>query len=204
MIICFEGPSAIGKTTLAASLAGDVAVIPEVNLLFTRPAEAGPFWYYEKQVARYQRAKRSTFSAILDGDIFQPLWYNWIYRFSPQVLSFADLVAYYRDQVLRKQIAFPDCYFVFETDVAELRRRKAGDATRRRRHFEKHLQMIEPQRQYFQFLQHQTHIPVHFIQYKQVEGVRQQVLTSLKNLPIYPDKLIEDFETIVAWLQDRA
>lgn len=46
-IICIEGPSAVGKTTLARALAeriGAVAV-PEVNQLFPRPPDEEPNWF---------------------------------------------------------------------------------------------------------------------------------------------------------------
>ena len=85
-IVCFEGPSAVGKTTMAQQLAHTLGaiVIPEVNMLFSRPADPPPTWYFERQVERWQQAMtavRSTDLVILDGDPFQPFWYNWAYHY---------------------------------------------------------------------------------------------------------------------------
>ncbi len=78
MIICLEGPSAVGKTTTCLALAEqmDAYIIPEVNALFTRPAEASPNWYLECQAARWeiaQRQQEQNALVVLDGDLFQPL-----------------------------------------------------------------------------------------------------------------------------------
>jgi hypothetical protein len=85
-IICFEGASAVGKTTTADCFktTGGAFVVPEVNLLFERPEDAPPEWYFERQVQRWQIAQeQSSFYrlVILDGDLFQPLWYSWAYNF---------------------------------------------------------------------------------------------------------------------------
>ncbi|MFK7983488.1 MAG: hypothetical protein AB8G86_26140 [Saprospiraceae bacterium] len=56
MNICFEGPSAIGKTTLSQSFSPTYQIIPEVNLLFPKEKNQGKFWYYQKQVERSEYA----------------------------------------------------------------------------------------------------------------------------------------------------
>jgi broad-specificity NMP kinase len=82
MIICLEGPSAVGKTTTCSAIAEQMGayIVPEVNAIFERPADASPNWYLECQVARWEIAQRQQEQhgfAVLDGDLFQPLWYNW-------------------------------------------------------------------------------------------------------------------------------
>jgi hypothetical protein len=155
-IICLEGPSAAGKSSLAKALSdtpGTVAV-PEVNLLFARPADAGPSWYLERQRERWEIACRSAGAslAILDGDVLQGLWYGRAYGFVDHD-SLIELVAFYRPLIERGALGFPDAYFVLDCPVEELRARKAADTTRKRGKFDDHLACIEPRRAYFRALQ---------------------------------------------------
>ena len=81
-IICLEGASAAGKTTLSGAIAErtGAGVIGEVWTLFERPSPEPPLWYLERQVDRWRLAVESAAKhglAILDGDPFQPLWYGW-------------------------------------------------------------------------------------------------------------------------------
>ncbi|HEX3522603.1 MAG TPA: hypothetical protein VHT52_11020, partial [Stellaceae bacterium] len=83
-IICLEGASAAGKTTLSRAIAARMgaAVIAEVWALFERPSPEPPLWYLERQVERWRFAVESAGKhglSILDGDPFQPLWYGWAY-----------------------------------------------------------------------------------------------------------------------------
>lgn len=71
-IICFEGPSGIGKTTLAELLSNNYEIVPEVNLLFERPQNESEYWYHERELERYDRCLGSDKPSILDGDVFQP------------------------------------------------------------------------------------------------------------------------------------
>lgn len=155
-IICFEGASGVGKTTTANAfkVICGAFVVPEVNLLFTRPRpEDEPAdWYLERQVERSAIAQKQNGShhlVILDGDPFQPLWYNWAYNYVKwQDLNFME--QFYKPRVQNKTIWFPDLYVIFSTSEVELRRRRENDGARKRRGFETHLRMIEPQRRYFQ------------------------------------------------------
>jgi deoxyadenosine/deoxycytidine kinase len=156
-VICFEGASAIGKTTTANTLKAryGALVVPEVNLLFNRPVNESAEWYFERQVDRWSAAQdqsKTHHLVILDGDPFQPLWYNWSYNFKGwQDLDFME--HFYQPKIQNKTIDFPDLYFVFSTSEAELKKRKESDTTRLRRGFETHLKMIEPQRRYFRAMQ---------------------------------------------------
>jgi hypothetical protein len=49
-ILCFEVPSAVGKTTAAWALAeGEGAkVVPDVDALYERPENEPPEWYFER------------------------------------------------------------------------------------------------------------------------------------------------------------
>jgi hypothetical protein len=128
-------------------------VVPDVPALFERPTEEDPDWYFERQVDRWRLAKghRTDEFVVLDGDPFQPLWYNWAYGFVGwQPLE--HLEDFYRPHVARGDIDFPDFYVFFSASVDTLRARKEGDAGRRRRNFEQHLRFVEPQRRYFEAL----------------------------------------------------
>ncbi len=155
-IICFEGASSVGKTTLSKYLRENhnACVIAEVNFLFTRKKNEEKFWYFERQVERWKMAvsaAKSYKTVILDGDAFQPLWYNWAYDFdvSESLESVAD---FYREKLAAGEINFPDKYFILTLNKDKLQKRKANDALRTRKNFERHLQFIEPQRVFFSFI----------------------------------------------------
>ncbi|HEU0052039.1 MAG TPA: AAA family ATPase, partial [Longimicrobium sp.] len=142
-IVCLEGPSAVGKTTLAAALAESVGafLVPEVNLLFERPADEPTMWYLERQAERWAIAAKEAADGalvVLDGDVFQPLWYNWSYGFEGRQ-SLDALEAFYRPRLASGEIGFPALYAVLRASEETLRARKEADATRRRGGFETHL-----------------------------------------------------------------
>ncbi|WPV67956.1 hypothetical protein [Chitinophaga sp. LS1] len=193
MIICFEGPSAIGKTTLCQSLQQEYNIIPEANVLFKRSSNETPFQYIDYQCKRYQLAKQQT-PSILDGDIFQPLWYNWTFQ---EPIS-AD---YYIRAIEENRIQFPDIYFLFYTDLQELIKRKDNDANRQRRNFTKHLALIHSQQQYFNFLKEHTSIPVIFIEYTSVKDTRDHLLQHLSTFTPSPKNDLADLKTISLWLR---
>jgi deoxyadenosine/deoxycytidine kinase len=151
-IVCFEGPSAVGKTTSAQVLraSNGIEVVPDVAALFGRPSDESADWYLERQVERWQLALRHSVDrdVVLDGDPFQPLWYNWTYDFEGWH-SLDQLQAFYRPRLARNELAFPDLYVLFRASVSTLRQRKSSDTTRSRRNFEHHLKFIEPQQKYF-------------------------------------------------------
>lgn len=152
-VISIEGASAAGKTTVCLALEAEHGFIriPEVNELFSRAPDEAPRWYLERQIDRWKMAchvSSSGGSAVLDGDPFQPMWYNWIFPdlgFQPV----AEVVRFYHDKVSAGIIHFPDKYYVLTASESELRQRKETDKSRSRRNFEKHLRLIEPQLAYF-------------------------------------------------------
>jgi deoxyadenosine/deoxycytidine kinase len=154
-IICLEGASAVGKTTTAKRLAEqyNAFIVPEVNALLTRPVPEPPTWYLERQAERWAIAQKHLSShplVVLDGDVLQPIWYNWIYQNDDYAAQADMLHAFYRQHIERGIMALPDAYILLTVGREELRRRKSADTTRTRRNFESHLQLIEPQKQYFE------------------------------------------------------
>lgn len=152
-ILCLEGASAVGKTTVCTLLQVEHGFvrIPEVNELFVRSAHEAPFWYFERQVERWRMAHAISSSgriAVLDGDPFQPLWYNGIFA-QDAAQSMPDTLAFYRAHVEQGSLRVPDMYYVLTATEQVLRTRKAADPSRSRRNFDKHLQLVAPQLAYF-------------------------------------------------------
>lgn len=152
-IVCLEGPSAAGKSSLAAALAREAgaAVVPELDAAGAPPvAESAP-WFVDRHAARWRRARALAAAAplvVLDGDPFKGLWYNPAFAEAgwPGVDVLGPL---YRAHLAGGTLAFPDLYVVLVATDAQLRARRAGDPTRTRRNFEAHLRLVEPQRRYF-------------------------------------------------------
>jgi deoxyadenosine/deoxycytidine kinase len=173
-VICFEGASAVGKTVTAENLKARCGafVVPEVNQLFSRPENEAAEWYFERQIERSiiaQEQSRFHRLVILDGDPFQPLWYAWAYDFVGwRSLDFME--RFYQPKIQNNKIDFPDLYFVFSASEVELRKRKANDLSRRRRAFETHLKMIEPQRHYFRAMHTFSPDRVFFLEANSIES----------------------------------
>ncbi|MEQ9266725.1 MAG: hypothetical protein RLN81_15960 [Balneolaceae bacterium] len=201
MIICFEGPSAIGKTKLSESLSDQFNIVPEVNLLFERDETATKLWYYEKQVERYKLCKESRQSSILDGDIFQPLWYNWTYGYHSDFPSRQETIDFYFQMIKEGQIQFPDLYILFQADEDELRQRKEADGSRTRRNFEKHLKLIEPQQKYFRFLAEETDVDVGFVHYTDFTATEKVVTSLIQSKSEHSKNDLDIFESAVNWLK---
>lgn len=205
-IICLEGPSAVGKTTISQELASQGAyVVPEVNALFTRPKEDTPTWYVERQVERWQIARQESHRhplVVLDGDPFQPLWYNWAYRF----VGWQDLDAlegFYRPYLVRRELNFPDRYFLLKASIENLRLRKAGDLTRQRRRFETHLQFIAPQRRYFLTMQSLAPERVTVLDAQSVADSVHRIKTMAVNLSA-EKRPVDIFDMLVQWLRTHS
>jgi hypothetical protein len=152
-IICLEGASVAGKTTLSRAIAARMgaAVIAEVWALFERTSPEPPLWYLERQVERWRFAIEGAEKhglSILDGDPFQPLWYGWACGFTePDTLS--KVISFYHEAIAAGSLAFPCRYILLAVSEAELRARKQGDASRSRRNFAKHLSLLRNPPRYF-------------------------------------------------------
>ena len=153
LLVCIEGPSAVGKSTLAAALARDcgAAVVPELDASAAPPVGRSAAWFVERHAEQWRLARGLAAAApfaVLDGNPFKGLWYNWVY--AAEGWEGVETVApLYRAQVERGALAFPDLYVALTATEEELRRRRARDASRSRRNFEKHLRLAGPLRRYF-------------------------------------------------------
>lgn len=202
-IICFEGPSGVGKTTMCNLLSEKFNVVPEVNLLFDSSVNESEYWYLERQVERYQMCHESEMVSILDGDIFQPIWYNWVCDYPSDFLSKIETHEFYRRELIEGNINFPDLYIIFHAEEKELWTRKENDKTRRRRNFEKHLKIIEPLKEYYRFLDQETEINMKFIHYKDINETLNAVLRAIENLRTKKIDELKIFQQIEDWINSR-
>lgn len=151
-IVCIEGPSAVGKSSTSRYLAEQHGAIhiPEVNLLFKRPSDESPYWYCERQVERFQMARSHPEDClvVLDGDPFQPLWYNPLFP-SVTSLSYQQVLDFYRSHLVRNELAWPHLYIILSAPPAELRKRKEADLRFKRRNFDAHLALVDFLPEYF-------------------------------------------------------
>lgn len=165
-IICLEGASAVGKTTVSKLLEKEFGYvrIAEVNELFERSRNESNTWYFERQVDRWKLARKISIKggvAVLDGDPFQPVWYNWIFA-NDGLQPLSEVFDFYQCKVQSGDIEFPNKYILLKTSYSELNARKLADTTRTRRHFDKHIKLIEPQFDYFKAM---CDISVHSVEF---------------------------------------
>jgi len=202
-IICFEGPSGIGKSTMSQLLSDDFNIVPEVNLLFERPDSVSEYWYHEMQVERYKMCQRSSQMSILDGDIFQPIWYNWACKYPSNFLSKAKTHRFYKSKLETGKMRFPDLYIIFHVEERELWVRKENDKTRQRRNFEKHLKIIEPLKEYWKFLNEETEVEVKFVHYKDLESTKREVMSFIRDVEVLSIDHLNAFKQIENWIHSR-
>ena len=204
-VVCLEGPSAVGKTTLAAALAREcgAAVVPELDAGPPPPIPQSAAWFVEQHAALWQRARAGACDspfAVLDGDPFKGLWYNRVY--AEEGWEDVNVVApLYRARIEQGALAFPDLYVLLTATEAQLRRRRDGDTTRRRRNFEKHLRLVEPLRRYFAALRDAAPARVVFVETGREDDLVGEVVAALRRLPPEPPDSIRLLEHITAWLR---
>ncbi|MBA2258305.1 MAG: hypothetical protein H0W18_05380 [Acidobacteria bacterium] len=203
-VVCLEGPSAVGKTTLAAELArtSGALIVPELDASGAPAVAESARWFVDRHASQWQRARTLALKAalvVLDGDPFKGLWYNWVYAADgwPRVDVVAPL---YRSHLAQGTVDFPDLYVVLAASEAQLRQRGADDLTRTRRTFESHLRLVGPLQRYFEALAAADPERVLMLDTSAPDALAAAVLTSLERLP--PGALDGErlFEVMVTWV----
>lgn len=179
-IICLEGASAVGKTTVCKVLEKEFGFlnIAEVNQLFKRSSSEPSTWYFERQIDRWKWANdisKKGGVAVLDGDPFQPVWYNWIFK-NEGLQPLNEVFDFYQRKVLSGEIEFPNKYFLLEAPNSELKARKDLDVTRSRRNFDNHLKLIKPQKTYFKAMNRMVTNAVEFIESDNTHNVAKKIV----------------------------
>lgn len=210
MLITLEGAPAVGKSTTSQALAKhhQTFVVPEVNKLFDRPKNEPEDWYLERQVARWEMGLRQikNFDPILfDGDLFQPLWFSWIYD-DELWTPLETARAFYREQLTAGRIGFPDVYCILWTSPEERRKREFErgralnqDEIRIQEKVQRYERFASPHLQYFKAFQQLFPERVQFIESTTVEE-NVRAIASLK-MPEKPKQDLEIFDSLVHWLR---
>jgi len=204
LVVCLEGPSAVGKTTLAAALADEcgAAVVPELEASGAPPTGLSAEWFVERHAAQWKLARELASGApfaVLDGDPFKGLWYNWVYAYEGWD-GVETVVPLYRARIEEGALAFPDLYVALTATAEELRRRRSGDPTRSRRNFEKHLALVAPLRRYFSALREAAPARVALIETNDRDSLVNRVREALHRLPPSPPDSLRLLERMAGWL----
>ncbi len=207
-IICIEGPSAVGKTTTSYAMAErhQAHVVDEIPPLFAIPpdleGEALSNWFIERSVDRWkialEHSKKSAL-VVLDGDHLK-VWYDWVYE-SPA--TWKRDFGLLRELVAEKSIGFPDGYFLLSASEKKLRSRKEDDLTRRRRKFEKHLRLRQPQKRFFLALNSAIPGYVSEIQTADPQPPHSEIALQARNLPKVDPYSLELFDFMGNWMENN-
>jgi thymidylate kinase len=207
-IICLEGMSAVGKTTLARALAAEygAAVVPELDGSGAPPISSAEPWFTERHSEQWLRACALRAGApfvVIDCDVLQGLWYNWMH--ADQGWPGVDVVGpLYREHVRRGSLAFPDLYVFLDATEAQLWARRDGDPTRTRRGFASHLRTLSAHRRYFAALQEAAPGRVAFVDTQGRTTLVDRVAALIPALPSGPPDSHDLLERMIAWVRTHA
>jgi hypothetical protein len=204
-IICLEGPSAAGKTTLARSLHAlhGAAVVPELDASEAPPPARAEPWFSDRHAERWQEAltlARTAPFAVIDCDPLKGLWYNWMH--AAKGWPGVDVVEpQYRSRMERGALGVPDLYVYLHATEAQLRQRRAADPTRQRRGFEKNVRTAVAQRRYFTALGAADPGRVVFVDTSSQSLLADQVMTLVSAAPGGATDPLALLATMASWIR---
>jgi hypothetical protein len=211
VIVAFEGAPAIGKTTVSEELktSCDCHVVPEVNTLFGKENRTSDLWYYTKQIERCRLSKQNQHSAtlsILDGDVFQPIWFSALFP-DENWGDFEQMVTYYRETLDQGLLSFPDKYVFFHAQEKTREQRETLRSERLGRSGDSILKKIRryrgfavSQRDYFSCLNEEFPDLVCFLESESKTKSARSIL-SCSTGHQYQDKELFDF--VVTWCRKK-
>jgi thymidylate kinase len=205
-IVCIEGPSAAGKTSLALELGRKLkaSMVPEPDSSDAPAIRDSAEWFAQLAAKNWtvaaNRAERSSV-VILDGDPLKGLWYNWIYS-SEGWPDVSQTRSSFLRQIDAGKLGLPDLYVLLIATEVQLRKRRASDASRTRRNFEKHLQMIEPQRRYFRAVSASGLVEVLELDTSDRESMIEKLQTAVASARP-PGNAAEFVQVMSQWVEDN-
>ncbi len=150
MIVAVEGPSAAGKTTWCR--ASGLEFVAEYTATGREPdgsdlEEQAAYWVSVNS-RRWDHARELeevTGIAVCDSDPLK-LHYSWCLAAvgAAPFARFEYELAAVRGAFAQGRLGFPDVVLLSIPDAQQLAAQRAGDATRRRRHFDLHARLSEP------------------------------------------------------------
>ncbi|HEY3218714.1 MAG TPA: hypothetical protein VGK15_06480 [Candidatus Limnocylindria bacterium] len=158
MIVVVEGPSGAGKTTWCRTHGGSHALLeslPDGSVVPTNEEAAAHFWV-ERNAARWAEVRtreRRDGLVVVDTDPFK-LHFTWSLYQSGQTTRRAwqlmrDVA---REAFVAGRYGLADVVYVSDVDIATLRARRASDATRTRRNFERHVKLRDSLLQWYRVI----------------------------------------------------
>lgn len=136
---------------------------------------------------------------ILDGDPFQPVWYNALFPLVSRV-SYVSMLEFYRSHLVKEALGWPAGYLILSAPVAELRKRKEGDQRFRRRNFEAHLALVDYLPAYF------GRLPKELVTFQDAESVEgnANALLQMSRKKTKQSDAVAIFDEITAWVKMRS
>jgi thymidylate kinase len=203
-VICVEGVTAVGKTTLAQALAAELgaAIVPELDASGAPPIASAAKWFVDRHAEQWRRAVSllsKTSLVVLDGDPFKGLWYNWVFADGgwEGITTVAPL---YREHLRRGTLGFPDLYVVLLASEAQLRARREGDQTRRRRNFDTHVRLLGPHERYFEALRQEDPRRVLLLDSTDRDALLPSIQEALEDPPAGSSDPLPLLERMAAWI----